>query len=51
MSERYHLQKLQNQAARMLTNSRYDADTRPLLNDLGLKKVQNMIMKLLLSPE
>ena len=35
--------KLQNRAARILTNSRYDADARPLLNILGLKTIQDLI--------
>ena len=39
----YQLQKLQNRAARILTNSRYDADARPLLNILELKTIQDLI--------
>ena len=31
MTEKKHLQKPQNRAARVLTNSHYDADARPLL--------------------
>ena len=42
-SERNHLQKLQNRAVRILTNSSYDADARALLKDLGLKKIQDLI--------
>ena len=41
--EKNQLQKLQNRAARILTNSRYDADARPLLNILGLKTIQDLI--------
>ena len=41
--EKSQLQKLQNRAARILTNSRYDAGARPLLNILGLKKIQDLI--------
>ena len=43
MTEKKHLQKLQNRAARILTNSHYDADARPLLNTLGLKTIQDLI--------
>ena len=42
-TERKLLQKLQNRAARILTNSPFDADARPLLNTLGLKTIQEMI--------
>ena len=42
-TEKNHLQKLQNRAARILTNSRFDADARPLLNTLGLKTIQDLI--------
>ena len=38
-----HLQKLQNQAVRIITNSLFDADARPLLNILGLKPLQELI--------
>ena len=41
--EKNQLQKLQNQAGRILTNSRYDADARPLLNILGLNTIQDLI--------
>ena len=42
--EKNQLQKLQNRAARILINSRYDADVvRPLLNILGLKTIQDLI--------
>ena len=33
------LQKLQNRAARVLTFSKYDADTEPLIETLGWKKL------------
>ena len=42
-SKRNHLQKLQNRAVKILTNSSYDADARPLLKDLGLNKIQDLI--------
>ena len=42
-TEKNHLQKLQNRAARILTNIHFDADARPLLNTLGLKTIQDMI--------
>ena len=42
-TEKNHLQKLQKRAARVLTNSHFDADARPLLNTLGLKTIQDMI--------
>ena len=42
-TEKNHLQKLQNRAARILTNSHFDADARPLLNTLGLQTIQDMI--------
>ena len=41
--EKNQLQKLQNRAARILTSSHHDADARPLLNTLGLKKIQDLI--------
>ena len=41
--EKNQLQKLQNRAARIMTNSRYDADARPLLNILGLKTLLNIL--------
>ena len=41
--EKNQLQKLQNRAARILTNSRYDADARPLSNILGLTTIQDLI--------
>ena len=41
--EKNQLQKLQNRAARILTNSRYDADARTLLNILGLKTIHDLI--------
>ena len=40
---RNHLQKLQNRAIRILTNSSYDADARPRPKDLELKKIQDLI--------
>ena len=43
VTEKKHLQKLQNRAARILANSHYDADARPLLNTLGLKTIQGLI--------
>ena len=43
MNDKTHLQKLQNRAARILANSHYDADARPLLNTLGLKTIQGLI--------
>ena len=42
-TERNHLQKLQNQAARILTTSRFDADARPFSITLGLKTIQDLI--------
>ena len=41
--EKDQLHKLQNREERILKNSRYDADARPLLNILGLKKNQELI--------
>ena len=41
--EKKHLQKLKNRAARVLTNNHFDADARPLLNTLGLNRVEDMI--------
>ena len=44
------LQRLQNRAARVLSNSNYDADARILLNDLGWqnldtqRKIQKAVM-------
>ena len=43
VTEKKHLQKLQNRSAMILTNSHYDADARPLLNTLGLKTMQDLI--------
>ena len=40
--EENQLQKLQNRAARIPTNSRYDADARLLLSILGLKAIQDL---------
>ena len=42
-TEKKHLQKLQNRAAGILTNSHFDADARPLTNTLGLKTIQDLI--------
>ena len=37
------LQKLQNRAARIATNSRYDAPSKPLLHKLGWKSIEERI--------
>ena len=42
-TERKLLEKLQNRAAKILTNSSIDADAWPLLNTFGLKTIQDMI--------
>ena len=42
-SEINHLQKLQNRAARIITNSRYDAPSNNLIRQLGVKKIDEMI--------
>ena len=41
--EMSELKNLHNRVARTLTSSRHDADARPLLNTLGLKKIQDLI--------
>ena len=41
--EKNQLQKLQNRAGRKLTSSCHDADIRPLLNIIGLKRIQDLI--------
>ena len=38
-----HLQKLQNRAARIITNSRYDAPSDNLIKQLGWSKIDEMI--------
>ena len=42
-TKKNHLQRLQNRAARIFTNSHYDAAARPLINTLGLKTIQDLI--------
>ena len=42
-SERSHLQKLQNRAVRILTNSSDDVDAGTLLKGLRLKKIRDLI--------
>ena len=37
------LQKLQNRAARIITNSSFDASSKPLIQNLGWKTVNDMI--------
>ena len=37
------LQKLQNRAARIVTNSRFDAPSRPLIESLGWKTVRDLV--------
>ena len=37
------LQKLQNRAARVLTNSSFDAPSRPLIQELGWKTIEELI--------
>ena len=39
-TSRDKLQRLQNRAARVLTNSNYDADASILLNDLGWQNLE-----------
>ena len=41
-TEKSHMQKLQNRAAR-LTNNNYDADASPPLNTLGMRTIQDLI--------
>ena len=38
-----HLQKLQNAAAREVTISNYDAPSKPLIQELGWKKIEELI--------
>ena len=38
-----HFQKLQNRAARIITNSRYDAPSDNLMKQLGWSKIDEMI--------
>ena len=45
VTDKNHLQKLQNQAARILTNSHYDADARPLLNNFTLWFSRSLTVK------
>ena len=37
------LEKLQNRAARVITNSRFDAPSRPLIQELGWKTIEELI--------
>ena len=41
--EIYQLQKLQNRAARVITNSSFDAPSRPLIQELGWKTIEELI--------
>ena len=41
--EIYQLQKLQNRAARVITNSSFDAPSRPLVQELGWKTFEELI--------
>ena len=43
VSEINHLQKLQNCAARIITNSRYDAPSKMLIKQLGWRTIEEMI--------
>ena len=45
MSEWNHLQKLQNVVTRKLATTSDDTDNRPLLYDLGLEKIKNLVDK------
>ena len=38
-----HLQKLQNRAARVITNSSFDAPSKPLIHKLGWKTIEELI--------
>lgn len=38
-----HLQKLQNRAARIMTNSSFDAPSKPIIERLGWKTIQDLI--------
>ena len=42
-AEIQHLQKLQNRAARIVTNSRFDAAIKPMLENLGWKTIDQLI--------
>ena len=42
-TKKSHFHKLQNRAARILTNSNYDAVASPLLNTLRLRTIQDFI--------
>ena len=43
MTEKNHLQKLQNRAARIITNSSFDAPDIPLVRSLGWKTIEELI--------
>ena len=43
VTEKHHLQKLQNRAARILTNSSFDAPGLPLVRRLGWKTIEELI--------
>ena len=42
-TEKNHLQKLQNRAARIITNSSYDTPSRPIIEALGWKTIDQLI--------
>ena len=42
-AEIHQLQKLQNRAARIITGSNYDAPSKPLIESLGWKTINDMI--------
>ena len=42
-TEIQHLQRLENRAARVVTNSAYDAHIKPILEKLGWKTIQQLI--------
>ena len=37
------MRKLHNRAVRIITNSTFDSPTKPLLSNLGLKSIQELI--------
>ena len=43
LGEIQQLQKLQNRAARIITDSNYDAPSKPLIKDLGWKTIEDLI--------
>ena len=43
LTEINQLQKLQNRAARIITNSSFDAPSRPLIEEMGWKTIDEMI--------